>query len=38
MMAGYAGLAQIDETMAAADAALGSSLTALITNGPAEEL
>jgi len=38
MMAGYAGLAQIDETMAAADAALGVSITALITNGPAEEL
>jgi [acyl-carrier-protein] S-malonyltransferase len=38
MMAGYAGLAQIDETMAAADAALGASITALIANGPAEDL
>lgn len=38
MMAGYAGLAQIDETMAAADAALGVSITALIASGPAEDL
>lgn len=38
MMAGYAGLAQIDETMAAADAALGAAITALIANGPAEDL
>ena len=38
MMAGYAGLSQIDETMAAADAALGAAITALIANGPAEEL
>ena len=38
MMAAYAGLAQIDETLTAADAALGEPLTALIANGPAEEL
>lgn len=38
MMAGYAGLAQIDETMAAADAALGGSITTLIASGPAEDL
>ena len=38
MMAGYAGLSQIDETMAAVDAALGAAITALIANGPAEEL
>ena len=38
MMAGYAGLSQIDETMAAADAALGAAITALIANGPAEDL
>ena len=38
MMAAYAGLAQIDETLAAADAALGASLTSLIANGPAEDL
>jgi [acyl-carrier-protein] S-malonyltransferase len=38
MMAGYADLAQIDTTMAAADASIGSPLTALIANGPAEEL
>ena len=38
MMAGYAGLAQIDETMAVADAALGAAITALIANGPAEDL
>lgn len=38
MMAGYAGLAQIDETMAAADAALGAPITALIASGPAEDL
>ena len=38
MMAGYAGLSQIDETMAAVDAALGAAITALIANGPAEDL
>ena len=38
MMAGYAGLAQIHETLAAADAALGAPLTSLIANGPAEAL
>ena len=38
MMTGYAGLAQIDETMAAADAALGAPITALIASGPAEDL
>jgi len=38
MMAAYAGLAQIDATMAAADVALASPLTALIASGPAEEL
>ena len=38
MMAGYAGLAQIDATMAAADAALGAPITALIAAGPAEDL
>ena len=38
MMAGYAGLAQIDETLAAADAALGAPLTALINNGPGKAL
>ncbi len=38
MMAGYSGLVQIDETLAAADVALGSPLAALIANGPAEEL
>ncbi len=38
MMAGYAGLAQIDETLATADAALGAPLTALITEGPSESL
>ena len=38
MMAGYAGLAQIDETLAAADAALGAPITALIASGPAEDL
>ena len=38
MMAGYAGLAQIDETLVAADAGLGAPLTSLIANGPAEEL
>lgn len=38
MMAGYAGLAQIDETLAGADAALGAPLTALIANGPGEAL
>jgi [acyl-carrier-protein] S-malonyltransferase len=38
MMAGYAGLAQIEETMAAADLALGAPISALIANGPAEDL
>ncbi len=38
MMAGYAGLAQIEETLATADAALGAPLTALITEGPSESL
>ena len=38
MMAGYAGLAQIDETLAAADVALGSPITALMRDGPAEAL
>ena len=38
MMAGYAGLAQIDETLAAADIALGSPITALMRDGPAEAL
>jgi len=38
MMTGYAGLAQIDETLAAADAALGAPITALIASGPAEDL
>ena len=38
MMAGYAGLAQIDETLAAADTALGTPITALIASGPAEDL
>lgn len=38
MMAGYAGLAQIDETLAVADASFGAPLTSLIANGPAEEL
>ena len=38
MMAGYAGLAQIDETLAAADVALGASITAMMNDGPAEAL
>ena len=38
MMAGYAGLAHIDETLAAADMALGSPITALMRDGPAEPL
>ena len=38
MMAGYAGLALIDETLAAADVALGAPLTAMMTGGPAETL
>ena len=38
MMAGYAGLAQIDETLAAADLALGASITALMADGPGEAL
>ncbi|TAG05387.1 MAG: [acyl-carrier-protein] S-malonyltransferase [Burkholderiales bacterium] len=38
MMAGYAGLPQITETLAAADAALGRSLSALIQDGPDTEL
>ena len=38
MMAGYAGLALIDETLAAADVALGAPLTAMMTGGPAEAL
>ncbi len=38
MMAGYAGLAQIDETLAAADLALGAPITAMMRDGPAEAL
>ena len=38
MMAGYAGLAGIDETLAAADSALGAPLSALIANGPESDL
>jgi len=38
MMAGYAGLAQIDDTLAAADAAFGASISGLMANGPAEDL
>ena len=38
MMAGYAGLAQIDEILAAADVALGSPITALMRDGPGEAL
>ncbi|TAG76026.1 MAG: [acyl-carrier-protein] S-malonyltransferase [Burkholderiales bacterium] len=38
MMAGYAGLDNIDETLAAADAALASPLSALMANGPESEL
>ncbi|MBS0314197.1 MAG: ACP S-malonyltransferase [Proteobacteria bacterium] len=38
MMAPYAGLAAIDDTLAAADAALGRPLSKLMADGPAEEL
>jgi [acyl-carrier-protein] S-malonyltransferase len=38
MMAGYAGLPSIDETLAAADIALGRGLTAMIANGPEADL
>jgi [acyl-carrier-protein] S-malonyltransferase len=38
MMAGYVGLAQIDETLAAADLALGAPITAMMNDGPAESL
>ncbi len=38
MMAGYAGLAQIDETLAAADLTLGAPITAMMNDGPAEAL
>jgi [acyl-carrier-protein] S-malonyltransferase len=38
MMAGYAGLAQIAETLAAADVALGAPITAMMNDGPAESL
>ena len=38
MMAGYAGLAPIDETLAAADLALGAPITAMMQDGPAEAL
>ena len=38
MMAGYAGLAQIDETLAAADLVLGAPITAMMQDGPAEAL
>jgi [acyl-carrier-protein] S-malonyltransferase len=38
MMAGYAGLPKIDETMAAADAALARSLSSIIANGPDADL
>jgi [acyl-carrier-protein] S-malonyltransferase len=38
MMAGYAGLAQIDETLAAADVALGAPIAAMIADGPADAL
>ena len=38
MMAGYAGLAQIGETLTAADTALGAPLSWLIANGPGDEL
>jgi [acyl-carrier-protein] S-malonyltransferase len=38
MMVGYAGLAQIDETLAAADVALGAPISSLMANGPAEDL
>ena len=38
MMAGYAGLAQIDETLAAADVALGTPITAMMADGPVDSL
>jgi [acyl-carrier-protein] S-malonyltransferase len=38
MMAGYAGLPKIDETMVAADAALARSLSSMIANGPEADL
>jgi [acyl-carrier-protein] S-malonyltransferase len=38
MMAGYAGVAQIDETLVAADVALGAPITAMMTDGPVEAL
>ncbi len=38
MMAAYAGLAKIDETMFAADAALGRALTSMIADGPDTDL
>ncbi len=38
MMAAYAGLPKIDETMAAADAALARSLSLMIANGPESDL
>ena len=38
MMAGYAGLAHIDETLAAADVALGAPITSMMNDGPAEAL
>ena len=38
MMAGYAGLRQIDETLAAADLALGAPITLMMANGPGESL
>jgi [acyl-carrier-protein] S-malonyltransferase len=38
MMAGYTGLAKIDETMSTADEALGAPLSTLIANGPEADL
>jgi [acyl-carrier-protein] S-malonyltransferase len=38
MMAGYAGLPKIDETMVAADAALGRALSSMIASGPEADL
>lgn len=38
MMGAYAGLPRLDETLAAADAALGRPLSTLIANGPDTEL
>jgi [acyl-carrier-protein] S-malonyltransferase len=38
MMTGYAGLPKIDETLGAADATLGISLSLLIANGPEADL